>query len=123
MPFWPTALRWRSFCARAFTAALAITISLATLSQSQAADPEPKRVLMLHSFGLRFKPWTDYAEGIRSQISRNSNTPVDFHDHSLLNARLGADDSDNPFIDYLDAVYSKIAPDLVIAFGAPAASF
>jgi signal transduction histidine kinase len=78
---------------------------------------------MLHSFGLRFKPWTDYAEAIRSEISRKSKTPVDYHDHSLLNARLGADKSDDPFVDYLDAVYSKVAPDLIIAFGAPAASF
>jgi hypothetical protein len=121
MRLWPTPFRFS--CARTFIAALAIALLLATLCQSQAADPEPKRVLMLHSFGLRFKPWTDYAEGIRSEISRKSKTPVGYHDHSLLNARLGADKSDDPFVDYLDAVYSKIAPDLIIAFGAPAASF
>ena len=112
----------RFFCARIFTAALAIALLLATLTKGHA-DVAPKRVLMLHSFGLRFKPWTDYAEGIRSEISRKSKTPVDYHDHSLLNARLGADKSDDPFVDYLDAVYAKIAPDLIIAFGAPAASF
>src|SRR6266480_2861625 len=123
MRFWLAPLSWRSFCARTFTAALAIALLLATLCQSQADDVEPKRVLMLHSFGLRFKPWTDYAEGIRAEISRNSEAPVDYHDHSLLNARLGADKSDDPFVDYLDAVYSKVAPDLIIAFGAPAASF
>src|SRR5258707_904374 len=78
---------------------------------------------MLHSFGLRFKPWTDYAEGIRAEISRNSEAPVEYHDHSLLSARLGADKSDTPFVDYLNAVYAKLAPDLIIAFGAPAASF
>jgi signal transduction histidine kinase len=116
-------LSWRSFCARTFTAALAVALLLATQTQSQAADPEPKRILMLHSFGLRFKPWTDYAEGIRAEISRNSKVPVEYHDHSLLSARLGADQSDIPFVDYLDAVYSKVAPDLIIAFGAPAASF
>ena len=56
-------LSTRLFCARTFTAALAIALLLATLRQSQAADPEPKRVMMLHSFGLRFRPWTDYSEG------------------------------------------------------------
>jgi signal transduction histidine kinase len=110
----------RSFCAWSFTVPLAIAILLMTLCQSEAADPEPKRVLMLHSFGLRFKPWTDYSEGIRAEISRRGN--VDFQDQSLLNAR-GADESDDPFVDYLDAVYSKIPPDLIIAFGAPAARF
>jgi hypothetical protein len=64
----------RLFCARTFTAALAVALLLVTRSQSQAADLAPKRVLMLHSFGLRFKPWTDYAEGVRSEISRKSNT-------------------------------------------------
>ena len=68
MRFGPTLVRL--FCARTFTAALAVALLLAALCQSQAADPEPKRVLMLHSFGLRFKPWTDYAEAIRSEISR-----------------------------------------------------
>ena len=71
MRFWLAAFSWRSFCARTFTAALAIALLLATLGQSQAADPEPKRVLMLHSFGPRFKPWTDYAQTIRSEISNN----------------------------------------------------
>ena len=121
MRFRLAALPRRFFCARIFTAALAVALLLATLKGQ--ADVAPKRVLMLHSFGLRFKPWTDYAEGIRSEMSRKSKTPVDYHDHSLLNARLGADKSDDPFVDYLDAVYSKIAPDLIIAFGAPAASF
>ena len=58
MRFWLFALSWRTFCRRTFAIALAVALSLATLCQSQAADPEPKRVLMLHSFGLRFKPWT-----------------------------------------------------------------
>jgi signal transduction histidine kinase len=123
MRFWLAASPWRSFCTRTFTAALAIALLLAMLCQSQAAGPKPKLVLMLHSFGLRFKPWNDYAEAIRSEISRKSKTPVDYHDHSLLNARLGADKSDDPFVDYLHAVYSTNSPDLIIAFGAPAASF
>ena len=86
MRFWSTALSWRTFCARAFTAALAIALLRATLCQSQAADAEPKRVLMLHSFGLRFKPWTTYAEALRTEMSRRKS--VDFQDQSLLSARL-----------------------------------
>src|ERR1700756_5543750 len=115
MRFLQAAVTWRSFWTRAFTAALAVALLLAMLCQRQAADPKPKLVLMLHSFGLRFKPWTDYAETIRSEISRKSKTPVDYHDHSLLNARLGADKSDDPFVDYLHALYSTNSPDLIIA--------
>ena len=84
MGLWPTP--FGLFCARAFTAALAVALMLGTLSQSQAADPAPKRVLMLHSFGPRFKPWSDYAQTIRSEISQQRQKPVDFLDHSLVNA-------------------------------------
>lgn len=51
MRFLQIALSIRSFLARTFTTALALTLLLAMLCQSQAADPEPKRVMMLHSFG------------------------------------------------------------------------
>ena len=78
---------------------------------------------MLHSFGLRFKPWTDYAQIIRSEITRNAQRAVDFHDHSLLTARLNDDKSDGPFVDYLHALYAETPPDLIIAIGAPAANF
>ena len=121
MRFWQIAILSRSFCARTFTAALAIAFLLATLCQSQAADPEPKRVLMLHSFGLRFKPWNLYAEAIRAEISRRGN--VDFQDHSLLTARLNSDKSDGPFVDYLYALNADQPPDLIVAIGAPAANF
>jgi len=54
---------------------IAITIVLGTTINSRA-DIEPKRIMMLHSFGLRFKPWTDYAETIRSELSRKSKWPT-----------------------------------------------
>jgi signal transduction histidine kinase len=121
MHFWMTALQWRSFCARSFTAALTIALMLATPCQSQAADPEPKRVLMLHSFGLRFKPWTTYAEALRTELSRRKS--VDFQDQSLLSARLSSDKSDGPFVDYLRALNADQPPDLILSIGAPAANF
>jgi signal transduction histidine kinase len=120
--FWQSALVVRPCAAFGITVSLAITIALSATISCQA-DTEPKRIMMLHSYGLRFKPWTDYAETIRAEISRRSKRPVDFHDYSLLNARLREDQSDGPFIDYLHALYGETAPDLIIAFGAPAANF
>src|SRR5829696_5286023 len=108
------------------TISVVVALTMATLlatATSSWADIEPKRVLMLHSFGLRFKPWTDYAQLIRSGITRRSQTPVDFHDHSLLNARLADDKADGPFVDYLHALYADKPPDLIVAIGAPAANF
>jgi hypothetical protein len=75
------------FFARAIIVSLATAILLGAQTPSRA-DVEPKRVLMLHSFGPRFKPWSDYAQSIRSEISRRWQKPVDFLDQSLVNAPL-----------------------------------
>ena len=121
MDFWVAAVPRRFFCTRTFAVALAVALSLAMRCESQAANPEPKRVLMLHSFGLRFKPWTTYAEAIRTEISRRGN--VDFQDQSLVTARLDSDKSDGPFVEYLHALNAEGPPDLIVAIGAPAANF
>jgi signal transduction histidine kinase len=123
MRFWQIATLFRSFCARTITAALAIALLLAMLGQSQAADPEPKRVMMLHSFGPRFKPWSDYAQTIRSEISQQWHKPVDFIDHSLVNAGQDDESSEAAFVEYLRALYTRRPIDLIVAIGAPAASF
>ena len=123
MRFWLAALSWRSFCARTFTAALAIALLLATLCQSQAADPAPKRILMLHSFGPRFKPWSDYEQSIRTEISRRWQKPVDFLDQSLVNTRLEDENAEAVFAEYLRALYTSRPVDLIVAIGAPAAAF
>ncbi|XIA64508.1 ATPase [Bradyrhizobium sp. TZ2] len=123
MRFWPIAVSRRRFCARTLTAALVIALLLGTLHPSQSADPEPKRVLMLHSFGPRFKPWSDYAQTIRSEISRQRQKPVDFLDHSLVNARETDENSEAAFVEYLRTLYASRPIDLILAIGAPAANF
>ena len=123
MRFWQMATLFRFFCVWTFVATLAVTLLLATLCQSQAADPEPKRVLMLHSFGPRFKPWSDYEQSIRLEISRRWQRPMDFLDQSLVNARLDDENSEAIFVEYLRALYIRRPVDLIVAIGAPAASF
>ena len=100
----------------------ATAIFLGTSAPSAAAG-EPRRVLMLHSFGPRFRPWSDYAETIRSEINRQSRKSVDFVDHALVNARVSDVQSEAPFVDYLSALYAGHPLDLIIAFGGPAAAF
>jgi len=117
MPSW-----FRNGLALTAALALATVITLAGSTSGQAAE-EPKHVLMLHSFGPRFKPWTDHARVIRSQIRRNMQGAVDFHDHSLLEARYVDAELEEPCVDYLSALYASKLPDLIITVGAPAASF
>jgi hypothetical protein len=100
----------------AWAAALVVFLAVslgcpaAFAAEPSTGDVQPKRVLMLHSFGLRFKPWTDFAEILRSEMSRRSNVPIDFLDHMLLTARLDDDKSDIPFVDYLRALYAEPPP-------------
>jgi signal transduction histidine kinase len=122
MRSWRIALPSGCFVSLAVVVLLAMAI-LVAVSTSSRADPEPKRVLMLHAFGLRFKPWADYAQFIRSEMSRTAQRPIEFDDQSLLNARLNDDKTDGPFVDYLHTLYADKPPDLIIAIGAPAANF
>src|SRR6478672_13166051 len=109
------AVLFRSLHSRPYIAALVVALLLATLCQSQAADPDPKRVLMLHSFGPRFKPWSDYEQSIRSEISRQWHKPVDFLDQSLVNARLDDEKSEALFAEYLRALNNGRPVDLIVA--------
>jgi signal transduction histidine kinase len=123
MRFWLAAVSWRSFCARTLTAVLAVALLLATLGQSQAADPAPKRVMILHSVGREFRPWNTYAKDIRAELDRQSRWPVDVQEHSLVPARSGDPRADALFLDYIKALYAGVPPDLIISVGAPSAAF
>ncbi|WP_275189107.1 hypothetical protein [Bradyrhizobium sp. CSA112] len=88
---------------------------------SQTADPEPKRVMMLHSFGLRFRPWTDYSEALRAELA--GGRPWSFKTTRYLMPGANSDKSDAPFVEYLRTLNIDQPPDLIIAIGAPAANF
>jgi signal transduction histidine kinase len=92
-------------------------------SAANAAAPEHKRILILHSFGRDFRPWSEYARTIRAELARQSPWPLDFSDHSLVSARSGDDSPEGLFVDYLNSLEAKRAPDLIVCIGAPAASF
>jgi hypothetical protein len=104
--------------------AIAGVVSLLSLFACATAwAAEPKRVMLLHSFGQDFKPWADYATSIRAELDRQSLWPVERFEHSLITARFSDEDPEGPFVDYLRALYSKRRLDLIVSIGAPAASF
>ena len=88
-----------------------------------AAASEPKRVLILDSFGRDFAPWNEYATDIRAELLRQSPEPIDIYEASLASARFAGDQQDGPFVDYLRALFADHRLDLVITIGAPAAGF
>jgi len=84
---------------------------------------EPKRVMLLHSFGRDFKPWSEYAKLIRTELERQSPWPLDITEHSLVSARSSDEDPERPFVEYLQALFAKQPLDLIVSIGAPAAAF
>jgi signal transduction histidine kinase len=98
-------------------------LALLVQTAAHAAGPEAKRVVILHSFGNEFRPWSEYARTIRFELSRQTRWPLDIQDHSLVTARSSDENPEGPLVDYLSALYGKRAPDLIICVGAPAASF
>jgi signal transduction histidine kinase len=90
---------------------------------ARAATPEPKRVMILHSFGQNFRPWAEYAQTTRAELERQSPWPLDIQDYSLITARSSDEDVEGPFLNYLVAIGGRHPPDLIICVGAPAANF
>jgi signal transduction histidine kinase len=102
------------YCA---VAAISLLISLNT------AAAEPKRVVVLNSYGQNFKPWSDYAKALRQELEHQSPWPLDIQDFSVIAARSPDENAETQFAEYLNALFSKRAPDIIVAFGAPAAAF
>jgi len=102
---------------------IGVTAILLILAVVVASAAEPKRVLILHSFGRDFRPWGEYARTIRAELERQSPWPLDLHEHSLVTARTSDENPEVPFVEYLRALYAKNRPDLIVSIGAPAAAF
>jgi ABC-type uncharacterized transport system substrate-binding protein len=84
---------------------------------------EHKSVLIIHSVGREFRPWSEYAKQLRAELDRQSPWPLDVREHSLESARSDNFNPELPFVHYLTALYADRAPDLIVAVGAPAAAF
>jgi hypothetical protein len=104
----------------AFKAFLSLVVLL--FAMTGAAFSEPRRVLLLHSFGRDFAPWSEYARTFREELTRQSPEPIDLYEASLATARF-PDDEEGPFVDYLRALFAKRQIDLVAAIGSPAVGF
>jgi signal transduction histidine kinase len=88
-----------------------------------AASADPKQIVILHSYGQDFKPWSNYAKALRQELDRQSSWPLDIQDFSVITARDHDRNAETQFAEYLNALFAKRAPDIIVALGAPAAVF
>src|SRR4051812_41881364 len=90
---------------RVCSAATAVFLLVSPLCDVASAA-EPKRVMLLHSFGRDFKPWSEYARTIREELERQTKWPLDLIDQSLVTARLSGNDPEGPFAEYLGKLHA-----------------
>jgi len=109
-------MRW--FC-RVGLAALSLLLSAAP----QPAAAEPKRVLLLHSYGPHFAPWSAVSGRFREEIIKQAPYAIDLYETSLETARLARSPDQLPFVEYLRSLFSGRDLDLVVTIGAPATRF
>lgn len=105
-----------------------VAVFIALLSAAGAQPPgddaaHPKQVLFLYSYGQSFQPWLTWSREIRRELDRQSPWPLSIQEHDLMTALAGSDAAEAKFIEYLTTLYAKAPPDLIVAFGAPAARF
>ena len=115
--------RWRGNVSPLRRSVGFLVILMMSFAWSVVAAAEAKRVVLLHSYGRDFKPWSEYARAIRSELERRSPWPLDISDLSLMTARFSDENPETPFVEYLRALFTKHQPDLIINIGAPAAGF
>ena len=80
---------------------------------------ESKRVMLLHSFGRDFKPWSAYAKSIRTELKQQSPWPLDIVENSLVTALSSDEDPEAQFVEYLRALFAKRPLDLIVSIARP----
>ena len=91
--------------------------------KSAGTAAQPKRILLLHTFGPNFEQGAAWSREIQKQLNRQSPWPLNIQEQSLITALDGDDAAEAKFVEYLGALYAQRAPDLIVAFGGPAARF
>jgi len=100
-------------------------VSAAVQSSSTKADSHPRRVLLLHSFGREFAPYSVFTGIFRTELAQQMGSPIEYFDVALESARFddGSGQQDRAYTQYIQALFANGPPDLVVSIGGPAARF
>lgn len=88
-----------------------------------ATAADPKRVLLLHSFGRDFAPFSEMTKSFHAALVKRSPEPLDFYEASIFSARFREPEREGSLVEYLQNLFSGRNLDLIVAQGGPAASF
>jgi PAS domain S-box-containing protein len=102
---------------------LSLGLLLLAVAAGPAAGAEPKRVLIVHSFGSAAPPFTTHSTAFETTLTREMGEPVDLDEVSLNMARYAQPEMEGPFVEFLLRRLEKWQPDLVVPIGSPAGRF
>src|SRR5881398_1247451 len=88
-----------------------------------AAGSEPKRVLVVHSFGSVAPPFTSHSIAFETELVEKMGERVDLDEVSLDMARYADSTLQEALVEYLQKRQSHWQPDLVVPIGSPAGVF
>ncbi len=100
-----------------------MAISLLAFAAGNATAAEPKRVLLLHSFGWNFQAEDAFGDDLRTDLAEKSSYPIDPYEVLLEIARFSDGERDEAFAGYLRALFTTHPPDLIVTMVSPAARF
>ena len=100
-----------------------VAVALMAFATGNASAAEPKRVLLLHSFGANFQAEHTFADYLRTDLAEKSPYSLDRYEVSLEIARFADGERDEAFVGYLRALFADRPPDLIITMVSPAAHF
>ena len=102
---------------RAQFSVLVAIAAMAFLGLENAAADEPKRVLLVHSFGSAAPPFTVESAAFETELVGKMGGRVDLDEVSLDMARYPDRDMQEAIVDYLQKRQAKWQPDLVVPIG------
>ena len=106
-----------------FFLVVAVVSAIPFLCTGNASAAEPKRVLLVHSFGSAAPPFTVESTAFETELVEKMGERVDLDEVSLDMARYADSDMQEAIVDYLQKRQAKWQPDLVVPIGAPAGIF
>jgi len=107
---------------RLWTAALVLAnVALSTPLGGTAT--EPKRVLLLHSFGRDFAPYDAIVAAFRTEVAKGSSEHLAVYDATLDAEQVSESDDPQPLLELLRHRFGSAPPDVVVTIGPPAAAF
>jgi PAS domain S-box-containing protein len=97
--------------------------ALLLLVAGGAALAEPRRVLIIHSFGREFAPFDTMSATFRTELAQQSPEPVEFYEASIESARFTLAPNDGPLLSYLHTLLAGRRLDLIVTIAEPATEF